>query len=297
MATELGGADQVYPRVTFSALPDDVLLEIFDFYLVSPYPRHDTWHTLVHVCKRWRFVVFISPHRLQLRLLCTNKRPVQNTLDIWPELPIVISGWGGMSNPQGANNIIAALKQHNRVCETNIYDIPNAFLKRMQAMKMSDPFSALTSLRLHSLNINAPALPDSFLGGSAPRLQTLCLLGVPFPALPKLLLSTHDLVTLYLGKVPLSGYISPEAMVTGLSALTRLETLRLEFQFPRSRADRENRLLPRLTRIALPALTNLKFQGDGEYLEDIVANIDTPLLNQLHITFVNQFRFDTPLLH
>jgi len=301
MITELGGTDQVYPRVTFGALPDDVLLEIFDFYLTllkawfSLSPLHDAWHTLVHVCKRWRSIVFASPHRLELQLFCTNKRPVQNTLDIWPELPIVISGRRGMSKLQDANNLIAALTQHNRVVKIDIEDIPNAFLKRMRAMKMKNPFSALTSLRLISTQINAPALPDSFLGGSVQQLQELYLDGIPFPLL-NLLLSIHDLVKLSLWNIPFSGYITTDAMVTCLSALTRLQSLRLGFRSPRSRADRENRLIPRLTRFVLPALTSLYFKGDSDYLEDIVTQIDTPLLAQFHTTFFNQLIFDTPSL-
>jgi hypothetical protein len=41
---------------------------------------------LVHVC-RWRYVV---PPRLNLRLDCTDRRPVRKMLDIWPALSIVI---------------------------------------------------------------------------------------------------------------------------------------------------------------------------------------------------------------
>jgi hypothetical protein len=302
MITELCGTDQVHPRVTFGSLLDDVLLEIFDFYLARinfeqyRFRRHpeDAWHTLVHVCKRWRSIVFASPHRLQLQLLCTCEKPVHNSLDIWPELPIIIGNPVGLSKPQDENNIIAALKQHNRVREINM-EIPNLYLTRMAA-EMSRTFSALTSLQLSSTQINAPALSDSFLGGSAPRLQTFSLTGIPFPALPKLLLSTHDLVALRLWNIPISGYFSPEALVTCLSALTRLEHLRLEFQFPRSRADREHRLVPRQTRVVLPALTSVNFKGDGEYLEDIVAQIDTPLLTWFRTTFFNQLIFDTPSL-
>jgi hypothetical protein len=178
MITELSDTDQVYPRVTVVALPDYVLLEIFDFYLsliiFQLYPHRfpeDAWHTLVHVCKRWQSIIFALPHRLKLQLLCTSERPVQNTLDIWPELPIVISGGPGMSRPQDATNIIAAFKQHNRVIKIDLYGIPNSFLSRIRAMEMSNPFTALASLQLRSTQINAPALPDSFLGGSAPRLQ------------------------------------------------------------------------------------------------------------------------------
>jgi hypothetical protein len=248
------------------------------------------------VCKRWRSIVFASPHRLKLQLLCTNKRPVQHMPDIWPELPIVIGGSRGMSERQDTNNIIAALTQHDRVAKIDMVEIPNSFLTRMRAMEMRGPFSALKSLRLISTRIDAPALPDSFLGGSAPRLLTLSLRRVPFPALPNLLLSTHDLVELRLWDIPLSGYISSESMVSGLAVLARLKNLRLGFRSPRSRADRENRVIPRPTRVVLPALISLSFKGDSEYLEDIVGQIDTPLLTRFNITFFNQLIFDTPSL-
>jgi hypothetical protein len=271
--------------VTISALPDDVVLEIFDFCLVGSYGE-DTWQTLVHVCKQWRCIVFASPQRLQLQLLCTNKRPVQKSLEIWPELPIVVKGHRGMSKLQESNNIIAALKQHNRVCKIDIDEIPNTCLKEIWTMVITIP--ALTSLLLGSQNDDAPALPDSFLGGSAPRLQEVKLIGIPFPAIPRLLLSTNDLVRLELLDIPPSGYFSPEAMATCLSAWMRLQTFRLEFRSPRSRADRESRLLPRLTRDILPALTKFTFRGDSEYLEDIVCQINTPRLDRLQITFFNQ---------
>ncbi len=92
MITELSGTGR---WVSINILPDDVLLEIFDFYATSPInPYHgeqvDAWHKLVHVCQRWRYVVFDSPGRLDLRLLCTNWTPVTNMLDIWPVLPIII---------------------------------------------------------------------------------------------------------------------------------------------------------------------------------------------------------------
>jgi hypothetical protein len=157
---------------------------------------------------------------------------MQKALEVWPALPIVIRRQGGISRAQGANNIIAALELHNRVCEIDFDNIPNTLLE--QIMKMEDPFPVLTSLVLchRSRNINAPPLPGLFLGGSAPRLQILTLVGITFPALPKLLSSTHDLVTLSLWDIPLSGYISPDTIVTGLSALTRLQKLVLWFQCP-----------------------------------------------------------------
>jgi len=85
-------------------------------------------------------------------------------------------------------------------------------------------------------------------------------------------------------------------MVTGLSALTNLRNFDLEFRCPRPRVDREKRLLPRLTRIVYPALASLNIKGNSEFLEDIVGQIDTPLLEQFHLAFFNQLIFDTPLL-
>jgi len=280
-------------RVSINILPDDVLLEIFDHYVILPHCPIDAWHKLVHVCQRWRYVVFDSPRRLDLRLLCTERTPVTNMMDIWPGLPIVISTVSSL-HASGVTNIISALQQHNRVCTIDIWNVPDSLLKEFAAMQ--EPFPALTELWLRSYYENAPVLPDSFLGGSAPRLQNLFLYGIPFPALPKLLLSTHHLVTLDFWNIPRSGYISPEAMVTALSTLTSLESLVLRFRSPRSQADRESRRPPPLTRVALPALTSLQFTGDSEYLEDIVSRLEAPLLSYTDITFFNQLIFDTPLL-
>ena len=65
---------------TISKLPDDVLLEIFDF---CQRDHNDAllwpWHVLVHACQRWRYIVFVSPHRLDLRILCRNGTPVRES--------------------------------------------------------------------------------------------------------------------------------------------------------------------------------------------------------------------------
>jgi len=299
------GQPRPFTRITISALPDNVLLEIFDSYLYGlrsgtgrrPVPQYeDLWHTLVHVCRRWRWVISVSPRRLNLQLLCTEKRPVKK--NIWPELPIII--WARIpksrrSRSQGMNIIIAALKQqHNRVCRIAVSNIPNSLLKKFAAMKTS--FPALTHLALQPTDESAPVLLDSFLGGSAPRLQSLWLDGIPFPALGKLLLSTRYLFNLCLDRIPHSGYISPDAFVSSLSGLTRLKYLALTFQSPRSRAARESRVPPPPVRVVLPALAYVRFKGDSEYLEDILSRMETPPHVHVEITFFNQLLFDTPLL-
>ena len=230
------GQPEPFTRITISALPDDVLLEIFDFYLdvdqwlrfINPKGHDDLWHPLVHVCRRWRCIVSASPRRLNLRLLFTEARPVKR--NIWPELPISISAEipkSGRPRSQGVNNIVAVLKQHhNRICQIIIWNTPISLLNELAAIK---PFPALIHLALWRTDESAPVLPDSFLEGSAPRLQSLFFQSIPFPALGKLLLSTHHLSDLFLDKIPRSGYISPDVLVTSLSGLTRLKHLSLVF--------------------------------------------------------------------
>ena len=162
--------------MTIDMLPDVVLLETFTFYVgdVNFYSI-DAWHTLVHVCRKWRIVVFGSPRRLNLRLQCgTTRKPVgaQETLDIWPPLPIVI--WQHDHLAWDMDNIMAALENNDRVCEINLWDASSLQLERVLAA-MKEPFPTLTNVRLHSRNKTAQVIPNSFLGGSAPHLRELAL--------------------------------------------------------------------------------------------------------------------------
>jgi hypothetical protein len=198
-----------------------------------------------------------------------------------------------MTISSGMDNIIAALGHSNRVCEVFLMDLSDWRLEQVLAA-MQVPFPELTYLGLSS-DYESLAIPDSFLGGSAPRLRTLSLKCIPFPGLSALLLSATHLVSLLLFEVPHSGYISPEAMVALLSALSSLRELTLEFQCPRSRPDWQSRSLPPPKRSILPALEDFQFEGVTEYLEDFVTIVDAPQLNHLEILF-NQIDFDTQRL-
>jgi hypothetical protein len=252
----------------------------------------DVWHTLVHVCQRWRNVVFSSPRRLKLQLLCMYGRPVTEMVNIWPELPIIVVD-SGKPTVDDVENFIAALKLNHRVSRISLWDVPNSALEIFVAA-MQLPFPALTELDIWSDKSDdvEPVISDAFLGGSAPRLRDLSLDGIPFLALPRLLLSTTDLVRLDLENIPHSGYISPGEMVSCLSTLTRLDRLSLGFRSPLSRPSQASRHPRPPTRAVLPVLTRLHFNGVTEYLEDFVARIDVPLLRDVSITFFNQLVFD-----
>ena len=279
-------------------LSNDVILEIFDFYVDEDMDNEDpelyeketteAWITLAHVCRRWRSVVFRSPRRLNLRLLCTPLTPTRDTLDIWPPLPLIIRV---ESEPPRVEDVIAALEHNECVCQIDLIDLTSSQWEDVtDSAAVCRPFPELTHLQLAVLGPKA-ILPDSFLDGTAPRLRSLYLVDVLFPKLLKLLLSTTHLVDLSLDGI---GYIPPEAMAISLSALTSLEYLCLYFRSPRPRP--ETRRPPPPTRSILPSLTEIRFKGASEYLEVILARIDAPRLDKLDIAFFNQIVFNTPQL-
>ena len=290
--TELDNVGPPCLNVAIETLSDDVLLEIFALCLNEDdfdpwydpddeYP-YDAWYALAHVCQRWRYVVFASPRRLNLRLQCSSRR-VREMLGVWPAFPIVIRDIVGFTPDE--DNIIAALEHRDRVCEIKLERLTILQSEKLVPF-MQESFPALTKLRIeayHSISRgeSAPVLPNSFLGGSAPHLRSLCLSSLSFPTLPNLLLSASHLIHLDLSGIP-SGFISLE-MVNALSALTKLEVMRLIFEYPDLDSHLEDPAPFPLTRSVLPALTWLGLEGDGEYLNDFVARIDVPSINFLEI--------------
>ena len=266
-------------------LSDDVLLNVFDLYRNS----HDYsyrpvwgWHVLVHVCQRWRQVIFTSPRRLNLQILCTDRTPVKTNLCIWPAFPIVVhcNSFRGIS-PEG--NVHAALEHPDRVCYVKV-DVKGPKMAKIVAL-LQEPFPVLKRLEILVKAVYPPILTAELLGGSAPSLRHIYLRGVSFPAFPSFLLTTCNLVTLTFHDVPMTGCISPEVVVVGLAALTRLKTLNIGFKWPAP--YRYQRPPPPVTRIVLPALTSFLFLGPWDYVEDLVAQIDSPQLDVIRVDYSN----------
>ena len=285
-------------RVTIDTLPDEVFLDVFE-YFADPYQGIQKWFTLLQVCRRWRAVIFRSPRRLKLQLHCKARTLTRKLPDDWPPLPICIRQmdlylWG-------LDNIIAALQHCDRVSRVSLEDMTNPQLEQISAA-MLQPFPALIDLTLAA---SAPSnddetafiIPDSFLGGSAPCLEYLQLRYIPLQILPKLLMSANGLVDLWLCNIPLSLLIPSNVMATCLSAMSKLQNFQLSFQPPpRSRPnmfDPRPQLPHPLIRFVLPALTYFEFKGSSKYLEDLVAQIDAPLLDEVHLIFSYQYIFDT----
>ncbi|KAH9169304.1 hypothetical protein EDB89DRAFT_2244767 [Lactarius sanguifluus] len=289
--------------VIIDVLPDNVFLDIFEFCLrdstmteLGVIQHMRKWQILVHVCQRWRRIVFASPLRLDLHLSCSYGTPVRRNLGSWPiTLPLAIDYPSSLSRltHRDEDSIIFALKRTSRVHRIDIH-VPG-LLSRNVADVMRRSFPVLTHLHLAwdldevlgpfpgSRDVSS-VIPSRFLGGSAPHLQHFRLRNVPFPHLPTFLLSARNLITLEVENICQNGYISPEAMVGGLAVLTRLTTLSITFD-KLSVYDQTTRADPPM-RITLPALTTFYYEGYSEYLEDFLAQIDTPRVDDFRIEYL-----------
>ena len=289
-------------RLAIDHLSDDLLIYIFKLYQREFDDNHDRYYTwrwlaIVHACKRWRRIIFAWPHHIDVRLYCKSGTAVTKALDVWPNLPISISSWSDHLNDSDGSDLIAALEHRDRIVGIDFsWGLSNIRLERCAAL-MQESFPFLRTLLLHCYSVNPPVMTDAFLGGSAPRLQELILKNIPFPTLPKLLLSAHGLVELHLEYFASTAYISSDVMATCMSVLPRLHCLSIIFRSAKSipQVRRDACSLPP-TRVHLPALSMLVFSGFREYSEDLMSRIDAPLLQYLRLTFFYQPIFDMPQL-
>jgi hypothetical protein len=301
--TDLDRQDENGCTMTINILPDDVLLEIFDLCRQdsnlhwSLYPDF-TWFSvwgpngLVHVCRRWRQLIFGSPRRLDLQLPCTHRTPVRKNLDCWPPIPIAIRFCPDLFSLSidEEDSLFAACEHPDRIRQICLDEIDNSVLSKVFLM-MRQPFPVLTHLTIRALYYGErPVIPSGFL---APCLQYMYLEGIPCPELPILLSSPSDIVHLYLNDTLLQ---KPEVVVACLAALPRLEFLHIEFEYHIEYDSAESMatsrpyrtLLPPITRTSFPVLSSFEFFGTSEYLEDLISQIDSPRLDQIYIEYSYQ---------
>lgn len=124
------------------------------------------------------------------------------------------------------------------------------------------------------------ALPVRFWADPPPLGLSPLVYQVAFPTLPRLLSSARDLVSLRLNMIPRAGWFSPEAVVTGLRAMTQLRFIEIRFLAMTPSLDHES---AQPDRAVLPSFTEFRFDSAAEFLEDLVARIEALVLEQLHV--------------
>ena len=272
----------------------DSLLNIFHHYRledVDGWNLRLAWCKLAHVCRRWRYLIYDSSSLLDVYLLLTIGSPTLDSLAHLPPLPLVIE-YNNMTSTrlrQDELSILAGLQEHSRVRRIFL-QAPFTCLGSFLAT-MNNPYPILEHLSLSSTTEEEAdvILPSTF---RATNLRHLALYGMGLPSGLSLFASTTTLVTLTLTRIPAPYYFHPGHLVTQIKGLLHLEELSIGFAVPIPLPSTEVELLPApMPRVTLPTLKRLMFRGVAVYLENLVAQINAPLLEQLTVTLFFELAF------
>jgi hypothetical protein len=289
------------------ALNDDVLLNIFDVYRLADtgeyedtkdgdgergmyWNRQRWWYKLAHVCRIWRNLIFSSPSRLHLHLLCTYGVPVADMLAHSPPFPLIIYYQDGRSeiSAQDKSGIMLALSHRDRVRRISFW-MPTPNLRKF-IMAMGGQYPNLEQMHIEHLTREPPrlAFPSTF---QAPKLSRLASGLTTF--LPLTTVTTAGLISLKLVNIPSSPYFPPSHILSRLSVMHQLETLVIQFSYPFSNLDmeRQSSHTPKMTQVTLTNLRSFVYLGTSAYLDGLVSWISAPSLSNLKIHLGNQPTF------
>ena len=224
-------------------------------------------------------------------LLLTNDSPSIGTLNHLPPLPLDIdySDESRTIGRQDEDNIHFGLQQHGRVRRA-VLQAPSSSL-RVWLEPMNKLYPRLGDLSLLSTTKEEGniVLPGTF---QAPDLRRLALHGIDLPTTMPLLSSAIALSTISLTHIGAPCYFSPGHLVTQLQGLLHLEELSIGFAIPIPLPSSEGELLPApIPPVTLLNLRRLTFRGVGVYLDNLVAQINTPLLERLSLTLFFELAF------
>ena len=221
---------------------------------------------------------------LDMRRLLTNGSPSIDTLNHLSCLPLAIrySHETRTMESKDEDNLQFGLQQHGRVRGVTLQAPSSSLCMWLDWLnkrypRLSDLFLLSTTAKEMSL-----VLPENF---RAPLLRHLSLHGIALPKGLPLLSSTITLSTLSLTHIQDACYFPLGQLVTQLKDLPHLEELSIGFAFPIPLPSSEGELLPvPIPPVTLPALRRLTFRGEDIYLDNLVAQIDAPLLERLSLT-------------
>ena len=282
-------------RKHIHVVDNDSLLQVFTCYRLEEeddWYLQSTWRNLIQVCRRWRYLVFKSPSHLDLCLLLTNDSPSLHAPSHLPPLPLVIyhSDRTRTMVRKDEDNIHIGLQQHYGRVRRVVLKAPSLSLS-MWLEPMNKVFPRLEVLSLLSTTIGETnlMLPGTL---QAPGLRSLVLHGVGLPRGLTFLSSSITLSTISLTHIGASCYFHPGQLLTQLQSLPHLEELSIGFAIPIPLPSSQGKLLSEpIPPVTLPALRQLTFRGVDIYLDNLVAQINTPLLERLNLTLLLDLAF------
>ena len=257
--------------------------------------RERWWYNLVHVCQRWRTLIFASASYLRIRHVCTHGTQVCPMLAHSPILPLVVDyadETRGCTEEDGEGLWFALLpERRDRVRRIRLL-VHGSHLWNFVATLFDGTFPALECLfvTLWERNYESPSfkLPQRF---RAPRLRHLVLTHFGFPLATPILDTSVHLVTLSLNLVK---YCLPNDLLERLLFLPQLEILNIASTSPISddfsvaSGQGPHWSTPLNTHVTLSNLHSFGFEGNGLYLKALLLGMTTPLLGGLQTAFFNQ---------
>jgi len=294
-------------------LNDDCLLRIFSLYRPAlldedevvdvrilqggEWGRERWWCKLVHICRRWRYLILQSATHLGLCLVCTYGTPVADMLAHSPRLPLVIDTVDNFRDisAEDEERITFALQHSDRVRRIRLrMPVPN-LQKLILAMDKEFPMLEYLYIAPPTKHNTTVTLPQAF---RAQQLRQLILINFATPIGSPLIATAPDLVTLTLDYIHPPAHFSPHELIAQLSFMPRLETLGVTFHSPGQDSALETQLseTPITQHVTLPHLRWFAFGGKNVFLEALLPHITTPLLKRLQVIFFNQLLFSVPCL-
>ena len=286
------------PKLTINHLPDELLIEIFDFYRqeserwTAQWSTEPEWFVLVHVCKRWRAVMFESASRLDLRLVLTAQRggDFEPILAHVPPLPIDMDYYYKRSG-LNLHHVSDALEHPDRFRQITFRGPDRDLNELLYAIEY--PLPALESLDLVAEGDIDLDMPAMFLEGPNLQLRSLQLNGISLPSISRLLSSAPALNDLTLS---FECNVHPEQAMSHLSHLQDMPCLRHLGLSLTSSCFPRNLPPPTKTpkRFTLPKLTSFSYYGHGAFLITFISRFATLSLRDVKIQVLDDI--DSPVL-
>ncbi|KAH9992553.1 hypothetical protein BJV74DRAFT_400624 [Russula compacta] len=141
--------------------------------------RERWWYKLVHVCRRWRYLIFASASRLGLCLVYAHATPVTDMLAYLPLLPLIIDyvhqDPSREMTVEDEEGLLLALQHHHRVSRIRLW-APSSNLRKL-VVALDREFQMLEYLYIEPLTEDGKTLilPKTF---KAPHLRQVVLRNV-----------------------------------------------------------------------------------------------------------------------
>ena len=279
----LWNTGQGFPRITISTLPNELLVEIFDWCRLDDeygWNHRHRWCKLLQICRRWRYVTLEWKSRLKLRMQVNFANRRTTIPSHLTQIPLIISFKFHARNPAPSKKkLLLALQHPHRVSSVSIDHWCLGDLELRRALDNTFPTLDILSL---SEDYGCRVLPDNFV---APHLRALHLQNITISRGSSLLASATNLSSLRLESIPGFDYFPPEYLVECMASMPHLDNVSISF-LPNSPLPDAVVELPHthITRVALPRLSRLIYAGISLYLENLLTRISAPFLQDFRFT-------------